>query len=321
MDDKLKREIAERCREYRQERGVSLNDLAKISGINVCYLSGIEKDCFAVANGRTGGTVEIGDKWFTLLADAIGYQIQKNYWPHVQTPQFEEIVYEMEIAKNEAATRTIIGRTGSGKSYAVAKFKAQYPTSCFVVTCHAHKDLISMVNSLLRELGLSTIGSRDDKLQEIKINLWRRYRRGDKPVVIFDEAENLKVEQLKSIKTIYDFLRDASGVVLIGTRDLVYMLEDLKAKNEAGCIRAIGMSQLYSRLRAGIRFLPDIDARFMQFVSDADAELKKWLIANCDDYRELRDRLEPVRREADKLGCKVDKKLLNLIIRHDDKSA
>ena len=62
-----------------------------------------------------------------------------------------------------------------------------------------------------------------------------------------------------------------------------------------------GIPQLWRRLKFGIRMLPEIDRRFLLFLSDIeDKELKAFLQRNCENYGELNSVLLPALREADR---------------------
>lgn len=52
----------------------SQNELSKLTGVNVSYLSSMMKGVFTFINSRTGKESDIDDKWFLALAGRIGHQ-------------------------------------------------------------------------------------------------------------------------------------------------------------------------------------------------------------------------------------------------------
>jgi type II secretory pathway predicted ATPase ExeA len=120
-------------------------------------------------------------------------------------------------------------------------------------------------------------------------------RSGGKPVIIIDEAENLKIPVIQLLKSIFDRVIDSCSIVLIGTPELI-------EKINKGCAKGIsGMPQFLRRFKAGIRYLPVIDVSFDLMLDKYKLErgLLKLIRSLATNYGELRDYLEPVMREAD----------------------
>lgn len=91
---------------------------------------------FTCRDSRTDGEKAISERWFRQLADYIGLKREKDYRPHVDTPQFKEIDLELRKALMTSATRVPICESGAGKTYTVERFKKESPSRVFVVTCH-----------------------------------------------------------------------------------------------------------------------------------------------------------------------------------------
>ena len=95
MKQEVKQAIIEAAAVYMSDKGLSQNEFAKITGVNVSYLSSMMKGVFTFVNIRKGEKSEIDDKWFSQLAKTIGYQISKEYWPLRHTDQFINIIKEI----------------------------------------------------------------------------------------------------------------------------------------------------------------------------------------------------------------------------------
>ena len=267
------------------DKGISQNELAKLTGVNASYLSSIMKGVFTFTNSRTGEESPIADKWFQAIADRIGVKLEKEYWPLVRTEQFIDIVKELTEAKETASTRIIVGETGCGKSYTVDRFRQAYPQGTYVVTCNQNDTISDLVRKIQKVLKVSFDGSVSYRIDRISMELSRIADNGQRPVLIFDEAEYLSSRGLLSIKTIYDYLKGICGIVMIGTDDILNKLERTKRKERP------------------------IDRTFSKFLDGKGyaKDLVKLLRLNADNYGELADYLEPALREADAQGKPLTK--------------
>ena len=133
--------------------------------------------------------------------------------------------------------------------------------------------------------------------------------RGEKPILIFDEAEYMKQATLCNIKELHDHLNKYVSLILVGTDQLLDKLDILKKKNKAG------MPQFYRRIKFGIRILSPIDTSFKGFLNDIeDKELIKFLQQNCDNYGELHDAMLPIIRESHRTGELMTEKFARKVL-------
>lgn len=301
MTTEEKQTIVKAAQAYMADKGISQNELAKLTGVNASYLSSMMKGVFTFTNSRTGENSPIADKWFLSIADRIGLKLKKEYWPLVQTEQFIDIVKELTEAKEGGATRIIVGETGCGKSYTVDRFRKAYPQGTYVVTCNQNDTISDLVRKIQQVLKVTFDGSTSYRIDRISMELSRIADNGQHPILIFDEAEYLSVRGLLSIKTIYDYLKGICGIVMIGTDDILNKLERTKRKE--------GMPQFIRRFKAGIRNVRPIDRTFSKFLDGKGyaKDLIHLLRVNADNYGELADYLEPALREADAQGKPLTK--------------
>ena len=296
-----KQSIVRAAHAYMTDKGISQNELAKLTGVNVGYLSGMLKGVFTFTNSRTGKESDIDDKWFLAIADRIGFKVTKEYWPLVETEQFIDIVKELTEAKETSTTRIIVGETGCGKSYTVERFRQAYPQGTYVVTCNQNDTISDLVRKIQNVLKVSFEGSISYRIDRISMELSRIADNNQQPILVFDEAEYLSTRGLLSIKTIYDYLKGICAIVMIGTDDILNKLEKTKRKE--------GMPQFIRRFKAGIRHVRPIDRTFARFLDGKGygKDLVKLLRMNADNYGELADYLEPAIREADRQGKPLTK--------------
>ncbi|RHJ87606.1 ATP-binding protein [Parabacteroides sp. AM08-6] len=309
MTKEIKDCVVEAARIYMAQKGISQNELQSRSGVS--YLSTMMNGVYTYKNSRSGDIGNIPDKWFQKLADYIGYKIQKDYWPTVLTSQFKTIVAELKGAKEDARIRMIIGETGCGKSYSIDRFRKSNPKGTYVITCSGQTCQSSLIRRILQALRMDCKGNCDFLLDRISAEIRNRQLAGDKPLIILDEAENLRLPTFKAVKSIYDYLKGQCGIVLIGTDQLLDKLEVLSKKNKEG------MPQFYDRFSSGLRYLRPIDRTYSEFLSTITLEpgLKELVLKICRSYRSLSDYMEPALRKADEKGVMLTEDFFRII--HD----
>lgn len=298
MTTQDKKDLVKAALAYMQEKDLSQNKFSRIAGVNPSYMSNILNGVFSYTHSKTGEERDIDDKWFLAIANAIGYSLKKEYWPLVQTEQFVDVVKELTEARESATTRTLIGETGSGKTYSVDRFIKAYPQGTFKITCNKNDTIHDLVRKIQAALNTKYEGSVSRRIDCISMELSRMADNGLSPVLIFDECEYLSLTGVLSIKTFYDYLNKICSISLTGSPEFIDKLEKWMRTGKEG------VRQFYRRIKAGIRFLRPVDRTFSRFFEGkgVDRELREILIRNADNYGELADYLEPAIREADRQG-------------------
>jgi len=278
--------ISDAIRTYSEAKGVSLNEIARRSGINQANISMIVN--------RKG---DVKDHWYYIIAEFIGYAIKKSYWQTVETAQFKSIIAHCDDARRDGKNRILVGETGSGKTYTVDRYIQANPGNTFKIRVSAAHQLKDIIHELMTGMGLDAVGRRVTKINNIARRFQYYQLQNLEPLLIVDEAENLRLNMYSMIKAIYDQLNGICPVVLLGTQQIITQIDRLRNNNK------IGMPQFYRRFKAGIRELPVIDRTYKQFLDGIiDNELKKYLRMLCDNYGELNDYLEFALMEADRQG-------------------
>lgn len=306
MNTQDKARIIDSAKTYMSEHSLSQNRLASMTNINPAYLSVMLSGSATIGDAET----EISDSYYIALADTIGVSIKQEYWKLVRTIQFRQIITELELAKSDSLTRVLIGDTGCGKTYSIEKFKKANPAGTFVITCHRFQSLTDIVNKLAEMIKGRSEGTIAKKLDMISIELYKMYRRGESPIVIFDEAENLTIKAMQMLKALYDYLKDSCSIVLIGTDQLTTTMERLRRGNRAG------IPQFYRRFKAGIIEIKQMDSTYAAFFAELgikDQRLIKSLRERCDNYGELYDYLSPVIKESARQGIEPNVKTLEAL--------
>lgn len=311
METTTKQQIVNAVIEYMKLHNLSQADVASKSGVRKEYINILIKpdSNFMYDAGNKKGFIPV--KYFNLLADFCGFKTEKVYWQTQPTEQLNAILSNLNEAKKHANTITLIGQTGSGKSYAANLFASKNPHDVFIVTVGSSDTLGDIIEKVCEKLKLNVGKSKSTRLRWIGYKMRELKNDGYKPMIIFDEAEYMKQAALCAIKELLDNLKEYCAIVLIGTDQLLDNIEKMRRRNRSG------IPQFHRRIKFGLRVVPNIDRNFPLFIdADEDKSLKKFLIENCDNYGELHDLMVPVSREADRLKEPITisliRKVLNL---------
>lgn len=305
MQEAKRIEIMHALQDYIKGHGISQEMFAAQIGVNVSYINTLMNDRMVV------GTTQIGDKYYVKIADAIGMISECDQsWRHVDSVQYELILEELIDAKTRGMDKIIVGDTGCGKSYTVGQFFRLRPDYTYRVTVSNEH----LLRHILNELG-DTMNIKHNSDIVTKMNQIGRFMRKLKlerkqPIIIIDEAENLKPRALKAIKALYDRLDGYCPIVLIGTSHLTRMIDTLREKDEPG------IPQLYRRFKAGIREIKSInkDTMFDPFLSIVEDDNVRDMIHNlADNYGEINRYVEPAIRESRAMGVPLDERFFRML--------
>ena len=304
-----KRQIIAEVQEYMVKRNLKPADMHRISGVSEEYLSNMFKPNSAFKYNAGNGERNIPDKWFRMLQDTINKGAEQELWKTIPTSQMKAILANLEESKEFGYTRVIIGETGCGKTHFTDKFVATNPKENFKITVGSMDNIADLLDKILDVLKIKHGKSKSKKMRDIVQHLKVRKMRGEKPILIFDEAEYMKQATLCNIKELHDHLNKYVSFILVGTDQLLDKLDILKKKNKAG------MPQFYRRIKFGIRILSPIDTSFKGFLNDIeDKELIKFLQQNCDNYGELHDAMLPIIRESHRTGELMTEKFARKVL-------
>jgi DNA transposition AAA+ family ATPase len=293
MGTGIKAEVIFALQNYVREHNLSQEDMAVRSGVNVSYINAMLQNKLVV------GKTNIKDSYFWKVANAIGFRYESYYWDLIETPQYDLFMEELLDAKMRGTEKMIIGDTGTGKTYAIKQFQQKYPLYTYVVTVSSLHTLSDILDDLSDRMSLQKTGYILSKLRRISRKLRDIKMEGGAPVVIIDEAENLKLPALKMTKALYDALDGHCPIVLIGTRQLIRKIERFREAD------ADGMVQLYRRFKAGQREAKSInkETMFAPFLDRVEDEgVRAIICALADNYGELNKYVEPALREADNMN-------------------
>lgn len=301
MEKIKKDEIIAAAKTYMQRHNMSQAALAKHCGISSSYMSNLLNGVYEY---KAGGDkfVEIADRYFISIASTIGHDIDKTFWKVELTPQFITAISALERAHLNCTARLggvkmIIGAIGSGKTTAIDQYCKTNPTNTFRITINDLDTIHDILDEIARQLDIELPTKKGARLRKIGMEFRTRALRGERNMLIIDEAENTKLPGIRAYKAIYDMIKGYAAFAIAGTPHLAEMIDRLTLKG------VNGVPQFKSRMKANMVMLPPIDREYKNFMYKVEDEsLRKILVELCQDYRELNDYLEPALVAAYKDG-------------------
>jgi hypothetical protein len=258
---------------------------------------------------------KVSPEMWGKLAAGLGLSLVGRQWNLVPTGNLKIMHRLLSDAQNEAMFMAVSEKGGSGKTAAIAAYRAQDQLrpqpSVYSLQCEGW-GLKTLLTRLCREVGVS-VGRYDtsELLVEQVVRFFKERGKGARPLLVLDEADKLRPAALLLLITLYNRLEDEIGLVVCGTD---FLERDIKA----GVQKARkGYDEIDSRL--GRNFIHLVGATRAEVVaicaangvSDSAAQDRVWQDAN--PIRKLHGRgyvwlVEDLRRV--KRGVKRERLLL-----------
>lgn len=287
----------------------SQNKFARDARVNVGYIDAMVKG-YETGN-FVFNKVVIKDVYFERIAAFIGLELKKGYWQKFETEQYLDIESAFVEAKSGATVKTVIGGTGTGKTFTAEDMKVKYPVGTFVMRCANDYNLRDFVRYIAETIGIKDTEnlSQTQARKAIEKRLKTLFDGGQRPILVFDEAENLKLPAWGRIKAIYDNVKGECAFMIMGTPNWYR-----KMKRQRDNERDIA-PQVFRRFMSGLKTV------FLSSVSDTDVKdickeigINDRYVVNkvCEEvsnYGDLNDTLVTLQRSADAQGCKVNRQL------------
>lgn len=247
MQELTKKQIVEKTSKYFESTGITQKAFAAQHGIHQTYISYMMQGKWNQVPAGKNKTIAIDPKYFIKVASAIGMALEEEpVWGHFETINYQLIINTLEDARAGQIRRAIDGETGYGKTYAIRKNKRENPVCTYVVTCADDLSAKGFMLELAEEVGIKAAGM---SRPEIRKAVVRKLSNDTNPLLLIDEAENLKDGSYGAIKSMCDALEGRCGIVLIGANGYKKFLEK-KADAGRGCF-----PQIYRRFKNGFTTL------------------------------------------------------------------
>lgn len=240
-----KEQIAHELRVKMSGENLSQADVQRLSGLSKTNISFIASD-------KWHDKVISDDQWLKL-AQWMGLA---NDWNTVETPGFVRIHKMCMDAQQNHIMLGISAKQGSGKSHALKAFAYKNPRNTFYIQCHEHWSKKDFLAELKKVMGLDLFPqSITQQVNDIVDHLLKL----ENPLLIVDEADELKDGVLRFIKTFYNETHDKvhqgqCGFIICGGNHLKKRIE----KGVRLCKQSY--QEIYSRLGNSFKPLREIDA-------------------------------------------------------------
>lgn len=267
MTDLQKKEIVRSITARIEQAGISQNRVATLAQVSGATISN-------VLNSKWES---VSEAMWRKLSKAMGLGEQA-----IETSQFGSIIECLTQSKMNAEARIVDGRTGLGKTAAARWFQQNRPEETYLVRCGGDMTAKEFLQEVARRVGAPDQGSRSS----IRYAISEKLGRDKMPLLILDEAENLREAAYISLKALYDDLESRAGIVLIGANDYLGWLQARAGRRRPGCF-----PQILSRFKQGAVSLGPMEKSDVRSCLEAygieDRSTVTQLFGVCEDYRDL----------------------------------
>jgi hypothetical protein len=288
------------------------NFLKSVEGVNKTDWSYMRnRNWDKVRTVRSGKEVlsSVKDIKFLNLGRAVGLEFEGDYWQHFNTDNYMMICNVISEARTRKIPYCIDGDTGQGKTYSISRYHQERSADTFVVRCAGDMSVKDFIVEVAEAVGCEAVGSK----VQVRKRIVRHLSKKNDPVLIIDEAENLKDGAYDGIKAMMDDLKGICPIVIVGANDYQSKLQKLAEKKKKS------FPQIYSRLKeGGFNRLFEMGREDVSGICNAlnikDKSLIGLLANYCSNMRELSGTITTLLKEADQAGRPVDSALFKAII-------
>lgn len=268
---------------YDNGNGTKQSRLATLAGVSAATISnmigGLPLNGVEEPEGADGKWKLIGDALWNKVATSLlvtqDRVIETSYYK-----QMEALLLE---AKLHHEARIIDGATGMGKTFVVRHFESRYTAETYVVRCSGDDTAKEFLQTVAEKVGVSTQGSQ----ASIRRAIVARLNRDANPLLIIDEAENLRRSAYPSLKALYDDLEayGKAGVVLVGANNYHNYLREMAGRKRPGCFPQVFRRFRTAPLIMGALLKEDVRLVAKEYKITDTATVKS--LYDCTDFADL----------------------------------
>lgn len=197
---------------------------------------GINKSVFSTLKaGKREGLISSG-RWLHI-AQILNVSVTEREWKFARTEVVDIIEEEVLFCKAYSKSMMFVDDCEIGKTTA-ARYLQRTVTNCFLVDCSQCKTAILFVRALARAIGVNDTG----KIAKIKTEIKFRLRSLVKPVVILDEAGDLKHEAVMEVKEFWNATENCCGWYMVGAEGFREMMDRGRDRGKSG------WAEMFSRM-------------------------------------------------------------------------
>lgn len=283
MDVQSKTELAENLKSKIADRQLSQSKAAQLIGVSSANLSHI-------VNDRWQQKV-ISDNIWKKVKWWVDGQSNGNDWNLVETPNYRRISNMCKDAQENAIMLAISAKHGTGKTAALKAYQDQHPKQAFYIECKEHWSRKRFLNEVRKALGMDTDAkSIDEMFDDIVMHLEKRKN----PVLILDEADELKEGAFRFIKALYNELEGKSGFIICGGNHLRQRIE----KGVRLCRQSY--QEIYSRCGDEFHAMHNLDGETIKAICRENGITEKQEMTEVindanNDLRRVRRRIHKIK--------------------------
>ena len=233
---------------------------------------------------RNGNWDKIKDDMFRSIAAQIGFTL--NRWEVVETRDYRRITKLLSDAQQHSNVFAIIGEAGSGKSLAIRQYANEHKRA-HLLQCNEYWNRKYFLAELLMAMGRDYSGL---TVAEMMMEVVRRLKTQDSPLIIMDEADKLSDQVLYFFITLYNQLEDHCGIVMVATDHLEKRIKKGLRLNKKG------YKEIYSR----------IGRKFIELPGAGPTDVTQVCVANgITDRKEIKEVIEDSEADMRRVKRKI----------------
>lgn len=187
-----------------------------------------------IKNGETERIVS-DENWITI-ARQLGVTLRDNTeWKTANTPVWQFITTQLEKCQAEGLSSLLCDLSDIGKSYVAVQYSKSHKNVVYI-DCSQVKSKQMMVRRIAREFGVGSFGRYTDVYEDLCFYI----KTLENPLIILDEAGDLKYDAFLEIKALWNATEKACGWYMMGVD-----LEE-KMRRAINC-KKVGYTEIFSR--------------------------------------------------------------------------
>ncbi len=245
VSEKFKQQVIDALIEERKNYGSSEYDFVRKYGSYSLEIIFKEQHDFVQDN--------VSDQQWLKLGQALRIDPSERKWNVARTDVFNVIEEDIKFCQKNAKSRIFVDDCAIGKTF-TAKYLTKTLTNCFYVDASQATSKVTFIRHMAFSLGLEYKGHYLSVINGIKYYL----NSLEKPIVIIDEAGDLRYTAFLFIKELWNATENNCGWYLMGA-------DGLKSAIEKGIkSQKVGYAEVFSRFSNNYSSIVPTDRRAKQ---------------------------------------------------------
>jgi len=212
MNLKEKEEIRVMLRAYAERYPSQNRAVASLQGISPGTMSNILNGKFENISDEMWRQLR-AQVSSTALAGSAG-TVADDKWKVLETPLFRDVTFVMGEAQAHSDVTWVVAPAGSGKTCAAEHYAAGHK-GVFYLLCDEDMKKYDFIRELARVVGIRF--SDGKRIRDLLMTVIQTLNRMESPLLILDEGDKLNDNILYYFITLYNRLKDKTGIVFLST--------------------------------------------------------------------------------------------------------